>query len=1227
MFGKLVGRFAAPLLVLPWGASAADTAMMSAMEVKHEKQLEDVVSGDAAYSSVHSVIKEKREAMSSEEAWNNVDKDADLAMVQQQIKSQEQENFKITEELVDRARARLNKMLTDAYKELDVVVIGCKNDYEMNRKEFSLADGDYTYATTHKKHAKNLMEAANVKIAGYKEAQGNLKIKLLAAQGVFGSVKRKLEGQIRAAKLTMEVGLLILSVTGGLVKKHTPKHQMKGVPGNTRRRWQKKAAAASKKKGLLQTQEEAPLVSNLELSVCTKPDGTEQYAVNDEKIQARVEELQREAALALADSESAVLDEESVVENELETTSFMQLSSGSKKVAFATPKEGAATAGSSCCKAAGTHIGCPNGFFPAKNVGTEPLNLCISCTECDTYTKKGAASWKPNKGDLTKWCRYKQGPTFFNQTPTLNMCPKAGSSVGTPKTSTANSDKLPIDTICTPARRAGQTQYGDMHDSMSRSIGEDSDKHFMLKRTLAKEEKAFKKKADAIKSDQVLQGELINQEQEALREMDTQVSMLSKAAEKADAQRKRLNISKAKILNKCKKQIKDIMQTTICGQTAVRDEVQNQSKVTKASEIVDCVMGDKFEYGTCMKGTSEITCDDSNGHPGGIRNLTRINEQPNSFGFVCPPSTFKVRCARHGCPVDCVVPDFRGSNYGSCNVRCGVGFKTAYRRPSVNPVNGGMGCPTLVDKKTCQKPPCDRNCELGSWGKLSGCSQACGGGMQTQQRKIVKQPIGNGSKCPPADSGLRFRYKKGCNKTKCYGDEICEARMDLVVLIDSSGSVGNQNFFLLTALVKELVLKMNPRPNKFPGMRVSVVRYGNGFIMKDGTNTPAEKIWPVGVDPAKGFAGGDPKVDGMKQMEALGKAIQQAKFQRGFTNLAQGLLKAKNIFQHSSRYPDVNFRRILILTDGHASFREQAMVAKRAVEKQGITIQIVNFKNKYIPEMGKFASMPRGNNILGYNSFAKINSKAGRQSVVKKIIEKFCPKSVSPTGTKLKIIKNGIKLSAKLQLCNGYPSQFVALHRMAKCRTCRQVCRGQSRGRRHRRRRRGLLVQLKATKTRRAVAVKQTATKAAGAAVAVTKDSSTEETTWGRRRRRRRRAWSSRRRARKWNWRRLIRRRRAPRCRSVCSPRCQKASQCGDAGRKAGVCHFQMAAKGRWKGACFGWKVGGSGKNAQTKPGECPCLGMNKARGLCKFRKGTSWTPHGAWKVYEVTGGKCIPQV
>merc|ERR1719335_1784205 len=150
------------------------------------------------------------------------------------------------------------------------------------------------------------------------------------------------------------------------------------------------------------------------------------------------------------------------------------------------------------------------------------------------------------------------------------------------------------------------------------------------------------------------------------------------------------------------------------------------------------------------------------------------------FSKVSPPEKIvdcgllarKRKCNQVKCPVDC--KQSRWSSWSKCTK------------------NGGMACNTAVESQPCNTGSCDRNCRLRKWTSWSPCSVACAGGFSERWRRVIIPIRGNG-KCPKPKSRIRYGLKK-CNTHPCIGDEVCIAKQDLILSVDSSGSLRDAGF-------------------------------------------------------------------------------------------------------------------------------------------------------------------------------------------------------------------------------------------------------------------------------------------------------------------------------------------------------------------------------------------------------------------------------------------------
>ena len=110
---------------------------------------------------------------------------------------------------------------------------------------------------------------------------------------------------------------------------------------------------------------------------------------------------------------------------------------------------------------------------------------------------------------------------------------------------------------------------------------------------------------------------------------------------------------------------------------------------------------------------------------------------------------------------------------------------------------GGKPCGATSQAKACNAQACEKDCVLSSWTKWSGCSKDCDGGTQKRQ-KFIKNVAEGAGKCAGAWSLDRLEYK-ACNMKRCELEAgaaalKCNRTQDIVLLIDGSGSLGQQGW-------------------------------------------------------------------------------------------------------------------------------------------------------------------------------------------------------------------------------------------------------------------------------------------------------------------------------------------------------------------------------------------------------------------------------------------------
>jgi len=214
--------------------------------------------------------------------------------------------------------------------------------------------------------------------------------------------------------------------------------------------------------------------------------------------------------------------------------------------------------------------------------------------------------------------------------------------------------------------------------------------------------------------------------------------------------------------------------------------------------ITDCEVSD-FKSGECS-----ASCG------GGVLEKTRSILVHPINGMACPPLTLKESCNTQPCPIDCVVGEWEG--WSGCSAECGGGVRERMR-PVLTPMeNEGKPCDDTEETEGCNAQSCNADCVLADWTDWGACTQACQGGTSRRERAVDTPAAGTGS-CPLPSSKERLEFRD-CNTQACTGYVqgflTCKSKIDLVVLLDGSGSLGVRGFDAAKTYVKNLVSHLDP---------------------------------------------------------------------------------------------------------------------------------------------------------------------------------------------------------------------------------------------------------------------------------------------------------------------------------------------------------------------------------------------------------------------------------
>merc|ERR1719201_414370 len=375
----------------------------------------------------------------------------------------------------------------------------------------------------------------------------------------------------------------------------------------------------------------------------------------------------------------------------------------------------------------------------------------------------------------------------------------------------------------------------------------------------------------------------------------------------------------------CVKKIKEGAET-ICGIKSIRQELYQMQ--TYNPFIEDCEVGE-WQPGECS-----VECG------GGERTLTREVVTPASNGGAeCPIMIEKEPCNMQPCPIDCVVDVW--SEFGMCSKDCGGGIQTRVRRPITEDEHGGEPCGDLSETLECNMDACDMPCELDPmWSEWSECSKECDWGITFQMKGVAKEGGPEGY-CPEWWDYDRLQAAY-CNTMECPQDLVCEAQIDMLLLLDGSGSVNwygpgfeNERQFALDMF--------NLMSFGDEGAKAGVILF----------SWEAELVHPMSMDQA-----------------SLIDAVEGMSWPHWNTDTAAALTMAKTELTNSGR-PEVAKEKtiIFLLTDGNPNSMSSTNAAAESVKEVATLYVVIIGNNVNMNAVKKWPSYPWEEHLLKVDEF------------------------------------------------------------------------------------------------------------------------------------------------------------------------------------------------------------------------------------------------------------------
>jgi len=425
-------------------------------------------------------------------------------------------------------------------------------------------------------------------------------------------------------------------------------------------------------------------------------------------------------------------------------------------------------------------------------------------------------------------------------------------------------------------------------------------------------------------------------------------------------------------VTKCKTTLEELANEE-CALDKIRGELLNMDALP--NNVTDC-MTSKWFPEECS-----LTCG------GGVQTLTRTVEIETDLGYKCPALQAQQSCNEPRCPLDCELSDWTG--WSACSAYCDGGIMDRIRPVMQHPTAGGAPCETTDDAQDCNTQSCDKDCVLHDWTEwTASCTKVCGGGRQMRFKHIKDHEYGEMGTCPTFHDAKRFQWKL-CNTHDCQWDDHyplkCEAKLDVVIAMDDSGSMGDAGWTAARTAAANLAASMSS------GIKVGAMAFSSPasyYELRWCMGWSTSWWWNLFYKPSHSNCGVKWISHMSENVQSVEDAIkaQKADYRGTLTNVA--IDQAKVEFGNHGR--DYAQSVLIVFTDGYPESKERTMESSTAFQSGGrvIYVPIGNFGgDDYFQQI---ASYPWQDNLLGVENFETL---AARQTL-DRLIPLFCPNVV-----------------------------------------------------------------------------------------------------------------------------------------------------------------------------------------------------------------------------------------
>jgi len=406
-------------------------------------------------------------------------------------------------------------------------------------------------------------------------------------------------------------------------------------------------------------------------------------------------------------------------------------------------------------------------------------------------------------------------------------------------------------------------------------------------------------------------------------------------------------------------------ETEMCALKKIRGELYKMQGGGHSAFFQDCAVA-KWDAEECTKVCNK-----------GMQKLTRsVLTHPNG-GAKCLPLAAERTCNNIPCPIDCKLSTWSG--WSKCSAECGGGVQQRLREMKMAMRYNGKPCGETSESQSCNGQACEKDCALSSWTKWSMCSKECDGGTRKRQKFVTEQPMGAGE-CPDRWDMKRLEYEQ-CAMHRCKVPGVdtplaCNKSLDVVLLLDGSGSMGKTGFAAEMKAARYFV-------DAFMGTDKAQL----AVILYSGPRTWAG----VGKCVGKTAKQVDPETCGIKTVthftndfKKIKQLITGLELPQGSTLTSLALMTAKAELPLGRKdSPSI----VVVFTDGRPLSYRKTEIAAKEVREQARLLWVPMAANAPLKHIKEWATRRWQENVVPVPSWEALQ----KPDVITHIVANICP--------------------------------------------------------------------------------------------------------------------------------------------------------------------------------------------------------------------------------------------